>query len=60
MASGMNGQAFAFKGYLPRESKHRDTRWREMREGLQRRKETQIFMEPPTETTPPSRNVWTG
>lgn len=47
MASGMNGQAFAFKGYLPRESKHRDTRWREMREGLQRRKETQIFMEPP-------------
>jgi len=43
----MNGQAFAFKGYLPRENKHRETRWREMREGLQRRRETQIFMEPP-------------
>ena len=47
MASGMNGQAFAFKGYLPREGKHRDQRWKEMREGLQRRRETQIFMEPP-------------
>lgn len=47
MASGMNGQSFAFKGYLPRDPKHRDVRWREMREGLQRRRETQIFMEPP-------------
>lgn len=47
MASGMNGQAFAFKGYLPRAGNHRDQRWREMREGLQRRRETQIFMEPP-------------
>jgi 16S rRNA (cytidine1402-2'-O)-methyltransferase len=47
MASGMNGQAFAFKGYLPRAGQHRDQRWKEMREGLQRRRETQIFMEPP-------------
>ena len=47
MASGMNGQQFAFKGYLPRDQSRRDHLWREMREGLQKRKETQIFMEPP-------------
>lgn len=47
MASGMNGQQFAFKGYLPRDPKTRDRIWREMKEGLQRRKETQVFMEPP-------------
>lgn len=47
MGSGLNGQQFAFKGYLPRDTKRRDHLWREMREGMQRRKETQIFMEPP-------------
>jgi 16S rRNA (cytidine1402-2'-O)-methyltransferase len=47
MASGMNGQNFAFKGYLPRDNQRRDKIWKEMNEGLQRRKETQIFMEPP-------------
>lgn len=47
MASGMNGQQFAFKGYLPRDRGIRDRIWKEMREGMQRRKETQIFMEPP-------------
>lgn len=47
MASGMNGQNFAFKGYLPRDNQRRDKLWKEMNEGLQRRKETQIFMEPP-------------
>jgi 16S rRNA (cytidine1402-2'-O)-methyltransferase len=47
MASGMNGQNFAFKGYLPRDNQRRDKLWKEMNEGLQKRKETQIFMEPP-------------
>lgn len=47
MASGMNGQNFAFKGYLPRDVQRRDKIWKEMNDGLQRRKETQIFMEPP-------------
>ncbi|HBL37562.1 MAG TPA: hypothetical protein DDZ19_00425 [Flavobacteriales bacterium] len=47
MASGLNGQQFAFKGYLPRDRSIRDRLWREMKEGLQRRRETQIFMEPP-------------
>lgn len=47
MASGLNGQRFAFKGYLPRENSIREKLWKEMKEGLQRRRETQIFMEPP-------------
>ena len=47
MASGMNGQQFAFKGYLPRDQQRRERIWKEMKEGLSRRKETQIFMEPP-------------
>ena len=47
MASGLNGQSFAFKGYLPRDPGRRDKLWREMLEGLNRRRETQIFMEPP-------------
>lgn len=47
MASGMNGQQFAFKGYLPRDPKRREKLWHEMKEGTQRRKETQVFMEPP-------------
>lgn len=47
MASGMNGQQFAFKGYLPRDRSIRERIWKDMREGLQRRRETQIFMEPP-------------
>lgn len=47
MASGLNGQRFAFKGYLPRDNSIREKIWKEMKEGLQRRRETQIFMEPP-------------
>ncbi len=47
MASGMNGQQFSFKGYLPRDRKIRERIWKEMKEGLSRRKETQVFMEPP-------------
>lgn len=47
MASGLNGQSFAFKGYLPREKSKRERIFREMRDGLQRKKETAIFMEPP-------------
>lgn len=47
MGSGLNGQSFAFKGYLPRDTSRREKVWREMLEGLNRRKETQLFMEPP-------------
>lgn len=47
MASGLNGQSFAFKGYFPREKSKRERMFREIKDGLQRRKETAIFMEPP-------------
>jgi len=47
MGSGLHGQSFAFKGYLPRDTSRRDKIWREILEGLNRRKETQLFMEPP-------------
>ena len=47
MASGLNGQSFAFKGYLPRDNSRRERIFREFKDGLQKRKETAIFMEPP-------------
>lgn len=47
MASGLNGQSFAFKGYLPRDGQRRQKVFKETRDGLQRKKETAIFMEPP-------------
>ena len=47
MASGLEGQRFAFCGYLPRESKERAERIRELEQRSRREKETQIFIETP-------------
>src|SRR5262245_51930339 len=47
MASGLEGQRFAFCGYLPRESAERARRIRELEQRSQREKETQIFIETP-------------
>ena len=47
MASGLEGQRFAFCGYLPRESAERSTRIRELEERSRREKETEIFIETP-------------
>jgi len=47
MASGLEGQRFAFCGYLPREAKERETRIRELEQRSRRGKETQIFIETP-------------
>jgi 16S rRNA (cytidine1402-2'-O)-methyltransferase len=47
MASGLNGQSFAFKGYLPRDGKRREHAWKDLRSTLNAGQETQIFMEPP-------------
>lgn len=52
MASGLNGQSFAFKGYLPRDNSRRERIFREFKDGLQKRKETAIFMEPPYRNDP--------
>jgi 16S rRNA (cytidine1402-2'-O)-methyltransferase len=47
MASGLEGQRFAFCGYLPREAAARDRRIRELEARSRRGRETQIFIETP-------------
>jgi 16S rRNA (cytidine1402-2'-O)-methyltransferase len=47
MASGFNGQNFAFHGYLPVDKKARAQKIREMETDIQRKSQTQIFIEAP-------------
>ena len=47
MASGLEGQRFAFSGYLPREPETRKQRIRELEARSRRERETQIFIETP-------------
>ena len=47
MASGFNGQRFAFEGYLPVDSQARQTRLKEMTRRIQHEHQTQIFIEAP-------------
>ena len=47
MASGLEGQRFAFCGYLPRESRDREKRIRELEQRSHRELETEIFIETP-------------
>jgi 16S rRNA (cytidine1402-2'-O)-methyltransferase len=47
MASGLEGQRFAFCGYLPREAPERARRIRELEARSRKEKETQIFIETP-------------
>ncbi len=47
MGSGLNGQQFAFNGYLPREPKGRETQLLFHEKLMQRNKQTQIFIETP-------------
>lgn len=47
MASGLDGQRFAFCGYLPREKGERDRRIRELERRSRKEGETQIFIETP-------------
>ncbi|MFO8028721.1 MAG: SAM-dependent methyltransferase [Cyclonatronaceae bacterium] len=47
MASGMNGQAFAFHGYLPRPGREQTERIRSLERESSRRHTTQVFMETP-------------
>ncbi len=47
MASGLNGQRFAFNGYLPQASAERDARIRELEERSRRLDQTEIFIEAP-------------
>jgi len=47
MASGLEGQRFAFCGYLPRNDPERKQRIRELEQRSKRENETQIFIETP-------------
>ena len=47
MASGLEGQHFAFCGYLPRDRAERERRIRELELRSKRERETQIFIETP-------------
>jgi 16S rRNA (cytidine1402-2'-O)-methyltransferase len=47
MASGLEGQRFAFCGYLPREKQEREKRIRELENRSRRERETEIFIETP-------------
>lgn len=47
MASGLNGQQFAFHGYLPVQAADRKARLKQLEEESLRRNQTQLFMETP-------------
>ena len=47
MASGLEGQRFAFCGYLPRDAMERTRRIRELEARSRKEKETEIFIETP-------------
>ena len=47
MASGLEGQRFAFCGYLPRDEAERKKRIRELEARSRKEKETEIFIETP-------------
>ena len=47
MASGLEGQRFAFCGYLPRDKAERERRIRELERRSSRERETEIFIETP-------------
>ena len=47
MASGLNGQSFAFNGYLPTDAGQRAARIKELELRSRREKQTQLFIETP-------------
>ena len=47
MASGLNGQSFAFHGYLPTDAEARAARIRQLEQRSRQEKQTQMFIETP-------------
>ena len=47
MASGLNGQSFAFNGYLPIDDGERAQRLKQLEQRAQRERQTQLFIETP-------------
>lgn len=52
MASGLNGQSFAFHGYLPRDIVQRKSKISLLEKDAQKKKQTQIFIETPYRNQP--------
>ncbi|KVE25318.1 SAM-dependent methyltransferase [Burkholderia singularis] len=52
MASGLNGQSFAFHGYLPVDAAARTKRLRELEQQSRKANQTQIFIETPYRNQP--------
>jgi 16S rRNA (cytidine1402-2'-O)-methyltransferase len=52
MASGLNGQSFAFHGYLPKDSVQRKAKISLLEKDAQKKKQTQIFIETPYRNIP--------
>ncbi len=52
MASGLNGQSFAFHGYLPKDSVQRKAKISLLEKEAQKKKQTQIFIETPYRNIP--------
>ena len=52
MASGLNGQRFAFNGYLPQAAADRDARIRDLEERSRNLDQTEIFIEAPYRNDP--------
>ena len=47
MASGLNGQSFAFNGYLPTDAAQRTARIKELEQRSRKERQTQLFIETP-------------
>jgi 16S rRNA (cytidine1402-2'-O)-methyltransferase len=47
MASGLNGQSFAFNGYLPTDAEQRAKRIKELEQRSRKERQTQLFIETP-------------
>jgi 16S rRNA (cytidine1402-2'-O)-methyltransferase len=47
MASGLNGQSFAFNGYLPQDAAQRQKRLKELEQRSRTEQQTQLFIETP-------------
>ncbi len=52
MGSGLNGQRFAFNGYLPQAAAERDARIRDLEERSRKLDQTEIFIEAPYRNDP--------
>jgi 16S rRNA (cytidine1402-2'-O)-methyltransferase len=57
MASGLNGQKFAFHGYLPIDSKESQEAIKELEKESRTKKQTQIFIETPYRNNPITANL---